>query len=83
VLTEARSHNAVAAAVAQDRADWGIAIETVARDAGLVFLPLQDERYDFVIPDVRWDRPAVQAFRALLDRPTLAVPLPTLAFDLE
>ena len=28
--TEARSHNAVVAAVAQGRADWGVAIETVA-----------------------------------------------------
>ena len=27
-----RSHNAVAAAVAQGRADWGVAIEPVARD---------------------------------------------------
>jgi putative molybdopterin biosynthesis protein len=68
-LTEARSHNAVAAAVAQGRADWGVAIETVARDAGLGFLPLQEERYDFVVPKSRSGRPAVPAFRALLDRP--------------
>jgi putative molybdopterin biosynthesis protein len=67
-LTEARSHNAVAAAVAQGRADWGVAIETVAKDAGLGFLPLQEEQYDFVVPQSRWDRPAVRAFRELLDR---------------
>jgi putative molybdopterin biosynthesis protein len=67
-LTEARSHNAVAAAVAQGRADWGVAIVTVARDAGLGFLPLQEERYDFVVPRGRLDRPAVQAFRELLNR---------------
>jgi putative molybdopterin biosynthesis protein len=65
-LTEARSHNAVATAVAQGRADWGLAIATVATDAGLGFLPYQDEHYDFVIPRNRWDRPAVQAFRELL-----------------
>ena len=35
-----RSHNAVAAAVAQARADWGVAIEPVARLYGLGFLPL-------------------------------------------
>ena len=68
-LTEARSHNAVAAAVAQGRADWGVAIANVAADAGLGFLPLQEEQYDFVVPKSRWDRPAVQAFRALLNRP--------------
>src|SRR5437879_2144692 len=68
-LTEARSHNAVAAAVAQGRADWGVAIATVAADAGLGFLPFQDEQYDFVVPRTCWERPAVRAFCALLQRP--------------
>ncbi len=67
---EVKSHNAVAAAVAQSRADWGIAIETVARDAGLGFIPLREEEFDFVIPRVRLERPAVQAFRRLLSAPT-------------
>jgi putative molybdopterin biosynthesis protein len=67
-LTEARSHNAVAAAVAQGRADWGVAIATVAAEAALGFLPLQEEQYDFVVPRSRWDRPAVRAFRDLLAR---------------
>jgi putative molybdopterin biosynthesis protein len=66
-LTEARSHNAVVAAVAQGRADWGVAIETTARAAGLGFLPLQQEQYDFVVPRGRRDRPAVRAFRELLE----------------
>jgi putative molybdopterin biosynthesis protein len=65
-LTEARSHNAVVAAVAQGRADWGVAIETMAKAAGLGFLPLQQEQYDFVVPRRRWDRPAVAVFRRLL-----------------
>jgi putative molybdopterin biosynthesis protein len=64
---EPRSHHAVAAAVAQGRADWGIAIETVARDAGLRFRPLREEHYDFAIPSARLDRPAVAAFRELLE----------------
>ncbi len=63
---EARSHNAVAAAVAQGRADWGVCIAAVARDVELGFVPLQEERYDFAVPKNRWDRPAVAAFRALL-----------------
>jgi putative molybdopterin biosynthesis protein len=67
-LTEARSHNAVVAAVAQGRADWGVAIEPAARPAGLGFLPLREERYDFVAPATRWDRPAVRAFRGLLEQ---------------
>jgi putative molybdopterin biosynthesis protein len=63
---EPRSHYAVAAAVAQKRADWGVSIETVARDAGLRFRPLRTEHYDFAVPGSRWERPAVRALRALL-----------------
>jgi putative molybdopterin biosynthesis protein len=65
-LAEARSHNAVTAAVAQGRADWGVAIEPVARAGGLGFLPLREEQYDFVVPRQRRDRPAVRAFVELL-----------------
>ena len=64
-----RSHNAVAAAVAQKRADWGLAIASAATQAGLAFLPLAEEQYDFVIPRQRSQRPAVQAFCKLLQRP--------------
>jgi putative molybdopterin biosynthesis protein len=61
-----RNHSAVAAAVAQHRADWGVCIESAARQAGLGFLPLQEEQYDFVVPAARLSRPAVQQFLALL-----------------
>ncbi|MCH7599923.1 MAG: molybdopterin biosynthesis protein [Myxococcales bacterium] len=64
---EPRSHYAVAAAVAQERADWGVTIETVAEQAGLRFQPLTDEHYDFAVPKDRWDRPAVVALRRLLE----------------
>jgi putative molybdopterin biosynthesis protein len=61
-----RSHNAVAAAVAQARADWGIATESVARLYGLGFLPIAPEDYDFLLVESRRDRPAVAAFLAAL-----------------
>jgi putative molybdopterin biosynthesis protein len=64
-----RAHNAVAAAVAQGRADWGIGIETVARLYGLGFLPIAPEHYDFLLVERRRDRPAVQAFLAALRAP--------------
>ncbi len=64
---EPRSHYAVAAAVAQKRADWGVTIEPVARQAGLRFRPLQAEHYDFAVPADRLDRPAVRALRGLLE----------------
>ena len=61
-----RTHSAVAAAVAQGRADWGVTIDTVARGADLGFIPVQREQYDFVVPEARAHCPAVRAFRALL-----------------
>jgi putative molybdopterin biosynthesis protein len=61
-----RNHSAVAAAVAQHRADWGLCIESAARQAGLGFLPLALERYDFVVPRSRLARRAVQDFIHLL-----------------
>jgi putative molybdopterin biosynthesis protein len=64
-----RNHNAVAAAVVQGRADWGVTLESVARAAGLGFLPLQAEQYDFIVPKARVERPGVIAFRHLLAEP--------------
>ncbi|HMF60079.1 MAG TPA: substrate-binding domain-containing protein, partial [Vicinamibacterales bacterium] len=65
-----RNHNAVAAAVSQGRADWGVTLNTIARNAGLGFLPVQEERYDFVVPKSRANRPGVVAFKKLLGDPT-------------
>jgi putative molybdopterin biosynthesis protein len=81
-LTEARSHNAVAAAVAQGRADWGVAIQNVARDAELGFLPLQDEQYDFVVPRARLERAAVRSFCELLEQPQTRSALSAMGFRL-
>jgi molybdenum cofactor synthesis domain-containing protein len=57
-----RSHNAVAAAIAQHRADWGVTIAPVAHAAGLDFIPLAEEHYDFALVSARKQRPAVLAF---------------------
>jgi putative molybdopterin biosynthesis protein len=61
-----KSHNAVAAAIAQNRADWGLAIEPVAKMYGLGFIPVAPEHYDFLVVESRRERPAVQAFFAAL-----------------
>jgi putative molybdopterin biosynthesis protein len=63
-----RNHNAVAAAVAQGRADWGMTLDTIARSANLGFLPVQAEQYDFIVPRSRSNRPGVVAFKALLEK---------------
>jgi putative molybdopterin biosynthesis protein len=57
-----RSHNAVAAAVAQHRADWGMTIAPVAHASDLGFIPLAEEHYDFALVKARKQRAAVEAF---------------------
>jgi putative molybdopterin biosynthesis protein len=78
--SQPKSHNAVA--VAQKRADWGIAIEPVARQYDLGFIPVQDEHYDFAIPRARRDSPAVQRFRAALADTPIRQALTALGFRL-
>ena len=80
---QSRSHNAVAAAVKQARADWGVAIKTVADQAALGFLPLTEERYDLVTPAARSSRPAVLALQALLANNHVRRQLRELGFNLE
>ena len=57
-----RSHNAVAAAIAQHRADWGMTIAPVAQASNLGFIPFAEEHYDFALVKARKQWPAVQAF---------------------
>lgn len=60
------AHNAVAAAVAQGRADWGMTIRPVAEAMGLGFLPVAEERYDFAAWTEPRDPAAMRAFEAAL-----------------
>jgi putative molybdopterin biosynthesis protein len=78
-----RNHNAVAAAVAQQRADWGVTLDTIARGAGLDFIPVQQEQYDFVSPRARADRPAVKTFVERLADPATREALTRLRMRLE
>ena len=80
--SQPKSHNAVAAAVAQGRADWGVAIESVARQYGLGFIPAQDEHYDFIVPKNRLEREPVRRFRAILEEPSVKQELEALGFRL-
>jgi putative molybdopterin biosynthesis protein len=80
--SQPKSHNAVAVAVAQNRADWGMAIESVARQYGLGFIPVQHEHYDFVVPKAKLQRLPVRRFRALLDDPSVREALAGLGFTI-
>jgi molybdate-binding protein len=66
---EVLSHLAVAEAVASGGADVGPGILAVARALGLDFLPLQEERYDLVIPLEFVNTAPVQAFLDVVASP--------------
>ncbi len=61
---QAKTHTAVAAAVAQGRANVGVAIGYVARLYGLEFIPLAEEHFDLAI---RKDRLSKQSVKILLE----------------
>ena len=64
-------HLAVAAAVASGNADVGIGVKAAAVAMGLDFLPLEEERYDLVIPEHFLSDGPVQVLLDLLRRPVL------------
>jgi putative molybdopterin biosynthesis protein len=80
--TEAKSHNAVAASIALRKADWGLAIDTVAHDYQLAFSFMQDEHYDFVIPADKLSQPALQRFLELLRSDAAQAGLARLGFQI-
>jgi putative molybdopterin biosynthesis protein len=77
-----KSHNAVAAAVAQGRADWGVAIKPVAAMYGLGFLELSPENYDFLLVEARRERPPVHAFLEALTDPAVRAEIAALGMVL-
>lgn len=85
---QSRSHNAVAQAIRQGRADWGVAIENVARDNveigdELAFEPLADEHFDFAVSASKLDTAGVRAFRQLLQEQTTIDQLMKMGFYLD
>lgn len=80
-LHQVKTHNGVAAAVEQGRADWGMTLETVAVAAGLDFHFVANEHYDFAVREDRWDRPAVVALRRLLENEQVRADLAEIGFS--
>jgi putative molybdopterin biosynthesis protein len=74
---EVKTHSAVAAAVAQGRADTGIAIEAVAQPYGLDFIPVAEEKYDFLIRRDRLSKPSISKLLTLLQSAEFAQKLET------
>jgi len=60
------THEEVARAVAEGRADAGLGVETAALSYGLGFVGLTTERYDLAIPAEVWESAPVQQLAAWL-----------------
>jgi putative molybdopterin biosynthesis protein len=58
------SETDIAVAVREGNADVGLAVEAVARDQGLDFVPLQWERFDLVVRRVEYFEPPMQRLLA-------------------
>lgn len=65
--TAAPGHWAVAQTVAAGAADVGVGIRAAAKAFGLGWVPLEEERYDLVIPDHLLSAPGVVALLDLLE----------------
>lgn len=68
---EVPGHLAVAAAVSAGLADAGVGVQAAATALGLGFAPLEEERYDLVVPNHLVNEPGVQALLDLLRNPAL------------
>jgi putative molybdopterin biosynthesis protein len=69
--TGARSHMAVAEAIAAGLADAGVGVRAAAGAWGIDHLGLGQERYDLVVPDHFLDIPPVRSLLDVLRRPGL------------
>jgi putative molybdopterin biosynthesis protein len=66
---EEYTHLAVAAAIASGRADCGLGIASAAQALQLDFIPLFQERYDFVVPVKYWESALLAPLLAMLSAP--------------
>jgi putative molybdopterin biosynthesis protein len=76
---EEYTHLAVAAAVASGRADCGLGIAAAAGALNLDFIPLDEERYDLVIPAEFYDSDLLAPLRALAQDETFRQAVASLA----
>ena len=65
------THMAVAVAVQSGVTDCGLGIASAAHALGLDFIPLEQERYDLVIPRVHYDSELLQPLLDLIRGPNL------------
>ena len=60
------THMAVAVAVLSGKADTGLGIRSAANALGLDFVPLVEERYDLIIPEIFAENEMIQALMEVI-----------------
>jgi len=65
-LNEVKTHTGVAAAVADGRADVGVAVKHAAKLYGLEFIKLAEEKYDLVVSKESWSKPLIKQLIKIL-----------------
>ncbi|MFX1486040.1 MAG: molybdopterin biosynthesis protein [Promethearchaeota archaeon] len=68
--TEAKTHSAVAAAVLHNKVDTGLGTEAAARSHDLDFIPIAQEKFDFVILNNSLEKPWIKKFITVLSSRT-------------
>lgn len=80
------NHHAVATSVAQNRADWGIAITNVVNDPNLLYIPIFAEEFDFVVQKKRLENRnsnGLAQFCDMLTEPTVTQNLARLGLSVK
>ena len=72
------THTAVARAIAEGKADVGLALEASAALYGLAFSPLTEECYDLIIPTAAYNRPEISDLLTWLRPEALSTALSSL-----
>ncbi|MEM2137027.1 MAG: substrate-binding domain-containing protein, partial [Candidatus Methanomethylicia archaeon] len=63
---EAKTHSSIASAIRFSKADVGVGIRTVAIQYDLEFIPIREEKYDFLIKKDSLKKEAVKEFIKIL-----------------
>jgi len=75
---EEYTHTSVAALIAEDSADTGLGIYSIAKMYDLDFLPICNEQFDVLISDNAWSLPMIQRFLEALESDAFRQRLDTL-----
>ncbi|MDW7773805.1 MAG: molybdopterin biosynthesis protein [Desulfobulbaceae bacterium] len=68
--TEEFTHMSVAVAVLSGKADAGLGIMAAARALRLDFIPVTEERYDLIIPEIYLSLPSITRLLAIINAPS-------------